>query len=114
KDRPKQQNGNGNGHLPSVELIPERLELVSWNRKSSLVAEAFRTALTSILFSSQKSSRPRVIVFTSPSPKEGKTTVVCNMSTALAEIKHRVLLIDADMRRPRLHKVFDLENEFGL
>lgn len=114
KERPKTHNGNGSGHLPDAEFITERLELQSWNRKSSLIAESFRSALTSILFSNHHGSRPRVLVFTSPSPKEGKTTVVCNMATALAEIRQRVLLIDADMRKPRLHKVFELANEVGL
>lgn len=99
---------------PSPALIEERVELVSWNQKSSLLAESFRTTLTSILFSAQNGERPRVLVLTSASPKEGKTTVVCNLGISLAEINHRVLLIDADMRRPRLHKVFDVGNDFGL
>ena len=70
--------------------------------------------LTSILFSREDGDRPRVMVFTSASPKEGKTTVVCNLGISLAEINQRVLLIDADMRRPRLHSVFDVENKRGL
>ena len=45
---------------------------------------------------------------------EGKTTVVSNLGIALAEIGNRVLLIDGDMRRPRLHKVFDQVNSWGL
>jgi capsular exopolysaccharide synthesis family protein len=114
KERPNSQNGNDNGQLPETEVVAERLELATWHRKSSLLAESFRTALTSILFSNHTESRPRVLVFTSASPKEGKTTVVCNMASALAEIGHRVLVIDADMRRPRLHRVFNVENEYGL
>ena len=58
--------------------------------------------------------RPKVLVVTSPSPREGKTTVISNLAIALAEINHRVLLIDADMRLPRLHTIFDLPNTFGL
>jgi len=114
RPKPKGGNGSGNGHLPNVDLVPERRELISWERKASIVTEAFRTTLTSILFSNQKVSRPRVLVLTSASPKEGKTTVSCNLATALAEIGHRVLVIDADMRRPQLHRVFDLNNELGL
>ena len=90
------------------------MELTTWNHKSSLVAESFRTLLTSILFSGQNGDRPRVLVLTSASPKEGKTTVVCNLGIAMAEISHTVLLIDADMRRPRLHDVFNIENGRGL
>jgi polysaccharide biosynthesis transport protein len=58
--------------------------------------------------------RSRVLVVTSASPKEGKTTAVCNLSIALAEVQTSVLLIDADMRRPRLHTVFRIENGPGL
>jgi polysaccharide biosynthesis transport protein len=53
-------------------------------------------------------------VLTSASPSEGKTTVVSNLSIALAQINQTVLLIDGDMRRPRLHSVFDVENGHGL
>jgi receptor protein-tyrosine kinase len=53
-------------------------------------------------------------VITSPSPQEGKSTVISNLAIALAEVNHRVLLIDADMRLPRLHAIFDLPNTFGL
>jgi receptor protein-tyrosine kinase len=91
-----------------------RVELVTWQRKPSPVAESFRAALTSILFTGHNGDRPRVIVFTSPSPREGKTTVVSNLGIALAEIHRRVLLIDADMRKPRLHDIFGLPNESGL
>jgi capsular exopolysaccharide synthesis family protein len=92
----------------------ERVELVTWNRKPSLLAESFRATLTSILSAGQNGNRPRVVVFTSPGPEEGKTTVVSNLGIALAEINRRVLLIDADLRRPQLHKVFDVPNSWGL
>lgn len=97
------------GSVPAVNV-----ETISWFQKTSLVAESFRTTLTSILFSRRTGDRPRVLVLTSASPKEGKTTVVSNLSIALAEIGHRTLVIDADMRRPRLHTVFDVSNATGL
>ena len=90
------------------------IETMSWFQKTSLLAESFRTTLTSILFSRRTGERPRVLVLTSASPKEGKTTVVSNLSIALAEIGHNTLVIDADMRRPRLHAVFNVGNELGL
>lgn len=90
------------------------IETISWFQKTSLLAESFRTTLTSILFSRRSGDRPRVLVLTSASPKEGKTTVVSNLSIALAEIGHNTLVIDADMRRPRLHNVFDVGNDVGL
>lgn len=98
---------NAGDAVPAVETI-------SWFQKKSLVAESFRTTLTSILFSRRGGDRPRLLVLTSASPKEGKTTVVSNLSIALAEIGHRTLVIDADMRRPRLHTVFNVSNTTGL
>jgi succinoglycan biosynthesis transport protein ExoP len=92
----------------------ERVELVTLQRRPSMVAEAFRTVLTSILFSGENGSRPRVLAITSPGPYEGKTTVTSNLAIALAEIGRKVLLIDADLRRPRIHEIFRLDNEVGL
>ena len=92
----------------------DTVELVTWQRKPSLLAESFRATLTSILFSGQNGDRPRVIVLTSPSPEEGKTTAVSNLGIALAEINQRVLLIDGDLRKPRLAEIFSLPNQWGL
>jgi succinoglycan biosynthesis transport protein ExoP len=92
----------------------DRVELISFRQKTSLLAESFRTTLTSILFSQRDGKRPKVLVMTSASPKEGKTTVVSNLSITVAEIQKRVLVIDADMRRPRLHQVYGVENTQGL
>jgi len=92
----------------------ERIELVSWDKRSSILAESFRTTLTSILFSRHNGDRPRVLLVTSASPQEGKTTIVSNLGIALAQINQNVLVIDGDMRRPRLHSVFDLDNRQGL
>jgi succinoglycan biosynthesis transport protein ExoP len=102
-----QPSGNGSS-------LPERVELVTWQRKPSGMAESFRSVLTSILFSGKNGDRPRVIVLTSAGPAEGKTTVLCNLGIALAEIRQRVLLIDADLRKPRLHELLELDNQRGL
>lgn len=92
----------------------DRIEMITWSQKSSLLAESFRTILTSILFSGEGGQKPQVLVLTSSSPKEGKTTVVCNLGISIAEINHNVLIIDGDMRRPRMHAVFDVSNTVGL
>jgi capsular exopolysaccharide synthesis family protein len=92
----------------------ERVELVTLQRRPSMTAEAFRTVLTSILFSGENGTRPRVLAITSPGPGEGKTTVATNLAIALSEIGRRVLLVDADLRRPRIHTIFRLDNEVGL
>ncbi|HUE22119.1 MAG TPA: polysaccharide biosynthesis tyrosine autokinase [Bryobacteraceae bacterium] len=100
-----------NGQPGVEEVLDDRVELITHVRKKSLISESFRTTLTSILFSGHNGNRPRVLVMTSASPKEGKTTVVCNLAIALAEINHRVLVIDADLRRPRMHNVFGVKND---
>jgi succinoglycan biosynthesis transport protein ExoP len=92
----------------------ERLGLVTYQKKASLMAESFRAALASILFTRQNTRPPRTLVVTSPSPSEGKTTVVCNLAISVAETGQRVLLVDADTRKPRIHEIFDLGNEYGL
>jgi polysaccharide biosynthesis transport protein len=93
---------------------PQTVELMTWQERPSLIAEAFRSALTSILFVGENGSRPRVLVFTSANASDGKTTVVSNLAIATAEIRRKVLVIDADLRRPRMHEIFDLQNERGL
>lgn len=98
----------------ALQTVPERVELLTWQHKTTVIAEAFRAVLTSLLFSVNNGSRPRILVLTSASPGEGKTTTACNLAIALAEINQRTLLIDADLRRPRVHSIFGLDNEQGL
>jgi len=90
------------------------VELVTWHKKLSLLAESFRATLESILFSGHNGDSPRVIVVTSTAPMDGKTTTVTNLGIALAEINRLVLLIDGDLRRPKLHQVFGLGKSNGL
>ena len=75
--------------------------------------EAFRSLRTSLVFTSG-SEHTRVIAVTSSQPLEGKTTTAANLALALALGGSRVLLIDADMRRPGLHKTLGMENGTGL
>jgi succinoglycan biosynthesis transport protein ExoP len=75
--------------------------------------EAFRSLRTSLVFTSGSQST-RLIAVTSSQPLEGKTTTACNLAMALALGGSRVLLIDADMRRPGLHKTMGLQNGTGL
>lgn len=93
---------------------PHTVELITLQQKPSFVAEAFRSALTSILFVGENGSRPRVLVVTSAHPSDGKSTVVSNLAIATAEIRRKVLVIDADLRRPRMHTVFSVSNDKGL
>jgi capsular exopolysaccharide synthesis family protein len=88
-------------------------ELMGFQRNRSLMAESFRVILTSILYAGRRTPA-QVIVVSSPGASEGKTTVLCNLAMAYAETSRSVLIVDCDMRRPRLHDVFGLSNDVGL
>src|SRR4029077_1598498 len=75
--------------------------------------EALRTLRTNVLFSSTNEGGQALVV-TSSGPGEGKTVVASNLALALAQTGQRVLLIDADMRRPRVHEVLEYPQEPGL
>jgi capsular exopolysaccharide synthesis family protein len=94
--------------------VDRTVELVTWQRKPSIMAEAFRATLTSILFVGENGSRPRVVALTSANASDGKTTVTCNLAIAMAEVRGNVLIVDADLRRPRMHDLFEVPNERGL
>jgi len=95
--------------------------LVTRDHSTSILSESFRGALTSILFGTDRYRGPRsqpasarVLVVTSVDMMEGKTTILTNLGVVAAERRQRVLLIDADLRRPRLHDIFDVPNDRGL
>jgi polysaccharide biosynthesis transport protein len=90
------------------------IETVTWHTQRSLLSESYRSAITSILFSSDLQRQNSVVTVTSVGPQEGKTTTVINLGIALTEIHARVLLVDADLRRPGIHKIFDHCNDTGL
>jgi capsular exopolysaccharide synthesis family protein len=75
---------------------------------------SFTANANSRLFCGTNGDRPRVLAVSSANPREGKTTVISNLAIALAEINQRVLLVDGDLRKPRLHHVLDLDNKTGL
>jgi len=100
------------GLLPLVKDggAPERQSV---GPPSSLAAEAYRNLRTSLLFSAG-ASKLSCIVITSPTAGEGKSTVSCNLAASFAQAGRKVLLIDADLRRPRLYRVFDMNPSPGL
>jgi capsular exopolysaccharide synthesis family protein len=104
------------GEVPVIVDGPQdrRVELASWRNRTSHVAEAFRAASISIRFSAKWSESSQIFVVTSPGPSEGKSTVVSNLAIALGNVGQRVLIIDADLRRPRQHHVFGSEDTPGL
>jgi tyrosine-protein kinase Etk/Wzc len=87
-------------------------DLVTVFNARSPAAESFRTLRTNLMFS-QASQALRMVVVTSASPGEGKTTTASNLAVSFAQQGMRVLLVDCDLRRSRLHRMFQLKREPG-
>jgi len=114
-------NGNGNGHgaathpfdpaLATLSVVNPKLITIAQPRAS--VSEAFRTLRTSLEFSSLDKPLKSLVV-TSSLPSEGKSTVSANLAVAIAQTGKRVILVDADLRRPTVHKLFDVKPATGL
>ena len=87
--------------------------LMSYLEPTSGIAEAMRSMRTGLALSSAEGA-PKVLHFTSTSPGEGKTTTAVNTAINFAQTGSRVLLVDADLRNPSLHKIFNKPNDVGL
>ncbi|MGQ9645846.1 MAG: GumC family protein [Thermodesulfobacteriota bacterium] len=89
------------------------VELITYGHPKSMLSEAYRNIRTSILLSFS-GKPPKKIVISSPNPAEGKTTTVINTAIALSQTGARVLIIEADLRKPRISRIFEQENGIGL
>jgi tyrosine-protein kinase Etk/Wzc len=104
---PSGKSKNGSRHSDRA------LGLVTVNDARSSGAEAYRTLRTNLIFSQAVQSL-RTIVVTSAAPSEGKTTTAANLAVSFAQQGMRVLIVDCDLRRARLHKMFGVPREPGL
>lgn len=102
--RAERRSGGGGDEAP-IELLPH-------HRPRLAVSEAYRSLRTALLLSS--AHELKVLAVTSVEAAEGKTATATNLAVVLAQLGRRVLLLDADLRKPRLHKVFGISNRAGL
>jgi capsular exopolysaccharide synthesis family protein len=89
------------------------IELANYVDAESSIAESYRTIRTSILLSTPESP-PKIITVSSSVPKEGKTSTVVNLAISFTKLSKKVLIIDGDLRKPSLHKIFRIKNTQGL
>jgi capsular exopolysaccharide synthesis family protein len=106
EEKKEEASANGRSRSPSKELVLAHHPL-------SVITEAYRTLRTSILLS-RAGEPPRITLFTSGTHGEGKTSTVINTAVIFAQMGVRVLVIDADLRRPRCHKILGIEHGVGL
>src|SRR3984957_950909 len=106
-------SNRGSGKRLALTAAQEVVETVTQGRPQSQMAESYRALRTSLLLSNL-GAPPKVIMVTSARPQEGKTTTSINTSIVLAQKGVRVLLIDADLRRPSVHKTLGMGPRSGL
>lgn len=100
------------GAVPRIEA-GQGNELITLTGGQSAVAEAYRILRTNLQFAEVE--RPlRALLITSPAPTEGKSLTTANLGLALAQAGRRVIVVDADLHRPRQHRLFGLRNNVGL
>lgn len=114
------QNSNMNllGWTPRVDELMEKenskIDFIISNKPDSVSSESFRALRTRIQFSRPDKENLKTIVVTSPAPQEGKTFVTVNLAGSFAQSEKKVLLVDCDLRKPRVHRIFEAQKDPGL
>jgi len=101
------------GIVPVMESTEENIEEIIMKDPQNVISESYKTLRTAIMLSSANRP-PKNILITSMGPEEGKTVTSVNLSLTIARSGYSVLLIDGDLRKPRVHTIFGLNNLSGL
>ncbi len=96
------------------ENFDEEHEIIVASRPNSIPTEAFLSAKMKLMYSKLLDRKIKSVLITSPTPKDGKTFVCANLSATFATTNNRVLAVDLDLRKPRLHKIFKVERSNGI
>jgi polysaccharide biosynthesis transport protein len=99
--------------LPVLAVIPQRIKMLPSAGDDTADAEAYRILKTNVDFNRKKLNASTLSIV-SGGAQEGKSTTACNLATSWAKSGQRILVVDADMRRPSQHRLFGLENRLGL
>jgi capsular exopolysaccharide synthesis family protein len=107
------QNNNMNvlAWVPQIEATQDskEFEFIVARKPDSIHSEAFRALRTRIQFSKLQDNQAKTILVTSSAPREGKTTVAVNVAGSFAQANKRTIVIDCDLRKPRMHNVFKIQ-----
>ncbi len=98
--------------LEKKKAEPAQIELVPHERPRTPISEAYRSLRTALLLSS--ADELKVVAVTSAGASEGKTATATNLAVVLAQLGRQVLIVDSDLRKPRLHQIFKVSNRLGL
>jgi capsular exopolysaccharide synthesis family protein len=106
------------GYIPSISTKEAKDEsgktFVCYQKATNSITESFRALRTSILFSSPEDRPLHSILITSTVPAEGKSFIATNLASIFSQLNEKVILIDVDMRRPKLYKLFSIDQKPGL
>lgn len=105
------------GYVPSARReakSEQEIDLIAHKSPRSRITEAYRSVRTSIIFSSPEDRPLKTILVTSTSPQEGKTTMSINLATVFAHANERTVIVEGDLRKPRIARSFGMENNVGV
>ncbi|MBI1745032.1 MAG: polysaccharide biosynthesis tyrosine autokinase [Acidobacteria bacterium] len=115
---PSRFASGGNGRMLPIKSAADKatalaMYTIAFADTKSLISEAFRAVRTNMLLSNSDNP-PRIVLVTSPQLGDGKTSLSHNIAITLAQINRKVALLDCDLRKPRIHKTFELDNSLGM